>query len=451
MTIRLASFGMRGYIGESLTIRTVMDFAAAFGTFVDGGKVLLARDTRYSSPMLHSAVTASLISCGCEVLDLGVCPTPMLQFSVKPMGAAGGVSITGGHHGMGWNSISLIGADGAFLEPSGGETVLDIFHAGDFLRKRSGQIGGVQVVEGFDQEYFAALASHVDVKSIRNAGLKVMIDPLCGAGCPYLPTFAREMGFNLIAVNDQASGYLPREAEPRPRSALQMASFIRHVSGQVGFVLSSDMCRMSMVTESGEPTSEEYTFAVIADYVLSRKPGVVVTNCCTTQTIDDVAARHGSRVVKTPVGQAFIISALEDELGVIGGEGSGSAMLPAFNRGFDGFLMMALVLEAMAVKQLPLSGLLNALPRYHIIKRSLACGSRTGYGALETIKTRLYEFGDVEGFDMTDGLRINWADGWLHARASHTEQIVRVISESKDRELAEKRADMLLRLIGSAI
>jgi len=232
---------------------------------------------------------------------------------------------------------------------------------------------------------------------------------------------------------------------------LQMASFIQHVKGQVGFVLSSDMSRMSMVSESGEPTSEEYTFAVIADHILGRKPGIVVTNCCTTRTIDDIAARHHSRVVKTPVGQAYIVSAVEDEMAVLGGEGSGSAMLPSFSRGFDGFLMMALVLEAMAVRQLPLSELLKNLPRYHIIKRSVACGSRKGYSALENIKERVYEFGDVDSFDMTDGMRMNWKDGWLHARASHTEEIVRVISESTNRELAEKRGDMMLRLIGSVI
>lgn len=451
MTLRLASFGMRGYVGDSLSLRTVMDFASAFGTFVDGGRVLLARDTRYSSPMLHSAVAASLMSCGCEVLDMGVCPTPMLQFSVKPLGAAGGVSITGGHHGMGWNSITLIGSNGAFIEPVGGETVLDIYHAGDYLRRGADSIGVVREISDFDDAYFAALAGHVNVDAIRNARLRVMIDPLVGSGCSYLQTFAQKFGFTLIAVNDRPSGYLPREAEPRPRSALQMASFIQHVQGQVGFVLNSDMSRMSMVTETGEPTSEEFTFAVCADHVLRRNPGTVVTNCCTSRMIDDIAGRNSSQVVKTPVGQAYIVSALEDESGVIGGEGSGSVAMPSFSRGFDGFLMMALVLESMALRQQPLSGLLNNLPRYHIIKRSVPCGSGTAYSALENLKERLYEYGDAEDFEMTDGLRVNWSDGWVHARASHTEQIVRVISESKDRDVAEKRADSMLRMIGRAV
>ncbi|HMO50024.1 MAG TPA: hypothetical protein PKE26_04020 [Kiritimatiellia bacterium] len=451
MTLRLANFGMRGFVGESLTIRAVMDFASAFGTFVEGGRVVLARDTRYSSPMLHAAVSASLIGCGCDVLDLGVCPTPMLQFSVKRLGATGGVSITGGHHGMGWNSISLIGSDGALIEPVGGEAVLDIYHAGDFLRRRTGELGRTVDVEDFADNYFAALRSRPAVDAIRRANFTVLIDPLGGAGCPYLPTFAHELGFRLIGINDQPSGYLPREAEPRPRSALQMASFIRHVGGHAGFVLSSDMSRMSMVTETGEPVSEEYTFAVIADYILHRQPGVVVTNCCTTRTIDDIAARQGCRLVKTAVGQAYIVSALADESGVVGGEGSGSAILPAFNRAADGFLMMALVLEAMAVRQLTLSELIRSLPRYAILKRSVACGSRTGYGAIESIKERLDEFPETNDVDLTDGLRLNWPDGWLHARASHTEQVIRVISEAQDREIADQRAETMLRMIGALI
>lgn len=382
---------------------------------------------------------------------MGVCPTPMLQFAVKPLGAAGGVSITGGHNGMGWNSLSLIGEDGALLEPGDGETVLDFFHAGDFIRRRSSEIGLVRPAGAFVDPYFSAMCEQVNTEAIRKAGFTVMIDPLGGAGCPYLTRFAAEAGFTLVAVNDQPSGYLAREAEPRPRSAQQMASFIRHVKGHAGFVLSSDMARMSMVTEKGEPVSEEYTFAVIADYVLSRQAGAVVTNSCTSRIIDDIAAGRGSRVVKTQVGQAYITAALEDEYGVVGGEGSGSVVLPAFSRGSDGFLMMALVLEAMAVRGRSLSALIAGLPRYHIVKRSMACDSRVGYRAIDQMRENLDELGTPSAVDMTDGLRLNWSGGWLHARASHTEKIVRVISEDVVKDLAEQRAEHMLRMIGALI
>ena len=449
-TLRISSFGIRGFVGESLTPKVIIDFTSAFATFLEGGRVLVGRDTRYSSAMIHSAVVSSLLSAGCEVHDYGVCPAPMLQFSVKAAGAAGGISISGGHNPMGWNALTLLDNDGALLTPLGGEAVLDVFHAGDYRKQDWQHMGAVREVGDFVDPYFDALEKHIDVEAIRAAKLTALIDPVGGAGCAYLEPFARRFGFALVPVNAQPSGYLSREAEPRPRSALQMASIIRHLKGDVGFVLSSDMGRLSLVTEDGEPASEEYTFAVIADHVLGRRAGPVVTNCCTTRTIDDIAARYKVPVIKTPVGQAYVIAAVMDEQGVIGGEGSGSVTLPDFSRGFDGFLMMALILEAMAKRGKSLSSLIKALPRYHIVKKRVLCDSRRGYRALEMLKDNLRASpgGKV---DYTDGIRVDWEDGWVHVRASQTEQMVRVISESRNRQVAAQRADDLARSIEQEI
>lgn len=449
MTLRIASFGIRGYVGQSLTPKVVVDFASAFGTYVNGGRVLVGRDTRTSSPMFHSAAVSALLSCGCEVVDFGVCPAPVLQFSVVPRRAAGAVSISGGHNGMGWNAVSLIGADGAMVEPVGGELVLDTLHGGDFLKRDHLHLGALVPAGDFETPYFDALEAQLNVDAIRAAGLTALIDPVGGAGCAYLDPFARRIGVSLVAINAQPSGYLAREPEPRPRSALQIASFIRHAKGDAGFVLSSDMGRLSVVTEDGEPASEEFTFALIADHVLSKRPGTVVTNCCTTRMIDDIAARHGARVVKAPVGQAHVLSALADEGGVIGGEGSGSVALPAFSRAFDGFLMMGLVLEAMAEQKCSLSAMLRRLPRYHIVKRRVSCGARQFYRVLEMLSEHLEAAGGQ--VDHTDGIRVDWDDGWIHARASKTEQLIRVISESKDRALAERRAEEAMRVIEQGI
>ena len=445
-TLRVTSFGIRGFVGESLTPRVLIDFASAFATFVEGGRVLIGRDTRYSSQMIHSAVVSGLLSAGCEVVDFGICPTPIVQFSVVPMKAAGALSISGGHNPMGWNALMLIGADGSFLSPLGGETVLDVFHAGDFRKADWQHMGSVQNANDFSTPYFDALEKHINVPAIRKAGLTALIDPVGGAGCSFLESFAARFGFSLVPVNAQPSGYLAREAEPRPRSALQMASIIKRLGGHVGFVLSSDMGRLSLVTEDGEPASEEYTFAVIADHILGKRTGTIVTNCCTTRTIDDIARSRNATVVKTPVGQAFVVSALMDEQGILGGEGSGSVALPAFSRAFDGFLMMALVLEAMAEKGKPLSELIKGLPRYHIVKKRVLCDSRKGYHALEILRDRLVDQAGGR-VDHTDGMRVDWDDGWVHARASQTEQMIRVISEAKNRAVAEQRAEDISRII----
>lgn len=412
--------------------------------------MLLGRDTRYSSPMLHSAVVSGLMSAGCEVLDLGVCPTPILQFCVKHYQAAGAISISGGHNESGWNSLTLISADGAFLEPIGGETVLDIFHAKDFEKRKWDAMGTLQSREDYVEPYFDALEKHLNVEAIRKAKFKVLIDPVGGAGCAFLEPFAKRLGLTMVPVNGVPSGYLAREAEPRPRAALQMASIIGHLGADAGFVLSSDMGRLSLVSEKSEPASEEYSFAVIANHVLAKTPGTVVTNACTTRTLDDVVKAKGASLVKTKVGQAHVVSALADEQGVLGGEGSGSVVLPAFSPAYDGFVMMGLVLEAMAEARKPLSKLLEALPRYHIVKKSVRCRYKDAYRALEALEKHWRDEG--EGVLATgDGIRLEREDGWVQARVSRTEQMVRILSEAAERSVAQQRAEAVVRMVEQVI
>jgi len=466
MQLRLASFGLRGFIGESFTPKVMMDFASAYATFTDGGTIFIARDTRDSSPMMATAVTTGLLAAGCNVVDFGICPTPILQHRIaaSALPIAGAVSISGGHTGMGWNAISLIGPDGAFLPPSSGGNVLDFYHGGDFLRATWESIGSLQTsaeyarsLSSSDNEqpepslstpYFDALENLVDTEAIRKQDFTVVIDPVGGSGCGFIAEFAERLGFRLIPVNAEPSGYLPREPEPRPRSALPIASMIQHVGGDVGFVLSSDMGRLSLVSETGEPFSEECTLPILVDHFTTAQKGVVVTNTCTTRTIDDIAAARNCRVVKTPVGQASIVAALCDEDGLIGGEGNGSACIPTFSRGFDGFAMMAIVLEAMALNATDgLDALVHRLPLYHISKRRVYGAEGGTYQQLERLSESLYA--DPEGGEIShiDGIRVDWEDGWIHIRMSKTEQMIRVISEAREMETARTRRDKIIQLL----
>ena len=454
-SLRLASFGVRGRVGASLTPRVILDFAAAFGAYLNGGRVLLGRDTRYSSPMLHDAALSSLLAAGCEVLDFGICPTPVLQYCVRNYEADGALSISGGHKNAGWNTLTLIDRQGAFLEPVSGEHVLELFHAGDFKRCNWQNMGTVKETTGFFETYLDDLEQHIDAEKLRKAHFTVLIDPVGGAGCPFIEPFARRFNLKLIPINATPAGYLAREAEPRPRSALQMAGIISHVNGNVGFLHSSDFAKTSLVTETGEPASEEYTFAIIAQHLLNRIVGsdaksdlskTIVTNACTTRTIDDIAARHHAPLIKGRAGQAHIVAKALDEQATLGGEGSGNIVLPAFTPAYDGFLVMALILEAMAHSGEPLSSLLNDLPRYHIVKNDRRCGSRAAYYAQERLKEG---FGSEPGAEvsLTDGIRVDWEDGWIHARPSHTQKTMRVISEAVTREEAVARAERAMRII----
>jgi len=445
--LRLSSFGIRGFAGESLTPEVAIDFASAFGTFVDGGRVLIGRDTRLSSDMVHAGVISGLQATGCEVLDLGICPTPMLQFSVSRYQASGAIAISGGHMRMGWNAITLISANGAFLDPLSGEAVLDVFHARDFRKPGWNRIGSVTATDDFSEPYLNALESHLDTASIQHAGLTVVIDAANGAGCRFLPRFAKRLGFRLVAINAEEAGFMARDPEPRPRNARQAASIIPIVKADIGFVTCSDFSRVSLVSEDGETASEEYTFPLVADHVLRRTPGVVVSNCCTTRMVDDIAAIHECRLVKTPVGQAYIMAALADENGMIGGEGNGGVSVPRFSRAVDGLLTMGLILESMAQHPGKISTRLHELPRYHIVKRQVYSEPRHCYRILELIQQHVASWAPDAHLDLTDGLRMDWKDGWLHVRASQTEPMIRIISEARQRDQAESRAMDMVRML----
>ncbi|MCK5851110.1 MAG: phosphoglucosamine mutase [Kiritimatiellae bacterium] len=449
-TLRLANFGIRGSIGDSLTPEVIIDFASAFGTFIDGGRLLVARDTRASSPMIHSAVISGFLSAGCDVIDFGICPTPILQHAVEKHQAQGAVSISGGHNRMGMNALTLIGSKGAYIEPVGGETVLDIYHARNFLKKDWDQLGSVSECSDYTDTYFDALEKHVDAEAIRKAGFTVLIDPVNGAGCRFIKSFAKLFGLKMVPINDDEDGHPAHDPEPRPRNARQVASLIPHLNADIGFVTSSDMGRLSFVCEDGRTPSEEYTFAVIANHVLKRQSGVVVTNCCTTRMVDDIARAHNATIVKTPVGQAYIISSLADEDGVIAGEGNGSVALPDFSMGCDAFLMMALTLESMAQNGRKISELIGELPEYHIVKKTIYTAAQRGYRALEIVSKNT-QWIDNGKIDITDGIRVDWDDGWLHMRASHTEPMIRIASESTSKRKAENRAVTIARLLEQSL
>jgi len=445
--LKIGISGVRGIVGDSITPKLVMDFAAAFGTYLNSKPVLVGRDTRISGPMLQAACLASLLSTGCDVLDLGICPTPILQVMVKKWKARGGISITAGHNDIKWNALTFINREGTYLNPFQGAEVLDIYHLGRFKKASTDGLGQMRNVAQDADEYFTGLRAFLDAEAIRKAGLKVVIDSSNGAGAYFLERLAGVFGFELIPVNNEPNGFFPHDPEPRPRNAQQVVSILKVVGADIGFLLNSDVSRISIVTETGESLSEEFTFPLVADEYLKDHCGPVVTNLSTSRMIEDVARNRGCPLVRTKVGQSYAIQSLLQEEAVLAGEGSGGVALAAFHPAFDGFLTMGFILETMARQRKTISRLVGELPRYHIVKEKIYCPPLKVHSVVSEVKN----FFRGREIDTSDGVRVEDKSGWVQVRASGTEPMIRIIAEDELKNKARERADEVINFINVLI
>lgn len=445
--LKIGLSGVRGIVGDTLTPELIMDFASAFGTFLNSKKVLLGRDTRISGPMLHSATTSTLLAAGCDVVDMGICPAPILQFMVKKLKAKGAISISAGHNDAEWNALTFINQEGTYLNSYQGEEVLDIYHLGKFKKVSTDKLGRMSLHTDDLDSYFDKLSKFLDTNAIKNAGYKVVIDACNGGGAGIVDVFCKRLHCELIPVNNEQTGFFPHDPEPRPRNAAEVASITKIVKADVGFLLNSDVSRISIVAEDGETLSEEYTLPLIAGYFLRKRPGAVITNYSTSRMIEDVSRCLDCRVIKTKVGQSDCIQTLIEEDGVMAGEGSGSVAIREFQPAFDGFLAMGMILEMMAVKSKKISELVKELPKYHIMKEKIYCPPVKAHSIVSEIR-KLYAPQEVT---IHDGIKVEWKDGWVHIRASATEPMIRIISESLSKEKAQERLEKAANFISQQV
>ena len=445
--LKIGISGVRGIVGETIVPELVMDFASAFGTYLQTKKVLVGRDTRISGPMLHEAVLSSLISAGCDVLDLGICPTPILQFMVRKLEAGGAVSITAGHNDLKWNALTFIDQEGTYLNVFQGEEVLDIYHLGKFDKAVVDHLGKLEKTEDYLDNYFAYLKKYLNAEAIKRANLKVIIDPCSGAGAGFIDVLSRSLDFELIPVNNEPNGYFPHDPEPRPRNAQEVASVIKVVKADVGFLLNSDVSRVSIVAENGEMLSEEFTFPLIANEYLKRRQGTVITNPSSSRMIEDVAKKRKCPLMKAKVGQSYSIQTALSEDAVIAGEGSGSVAVLEFQPAFDGFLTMGFILEIMASRKKRISELVAELSRYHIVKEKIYCPPTKVHSVVHEVKKLFID----RKTDSSDGIKVEDEEGWVHIRASATEPMIRIIAEDRSREKARERAEEVMNFISTLI
>ena len=438
--LKLSVSGVRGIIGQAITPELIIDFASAFGTRLAAGPIVVGRDSRNSSPMLSAGVVSALLATGHDVIDLGLCPTPVIEFQVKRQKAAGAVSITGGHNPASWNALNFINGQGTYLNEFQGQELLDLYHLNCFqpvfLKKTPGVIRELNP----EEPYFDWLLSRLNLPAIKQAHFKVVADPVNGAGSKLIDQLFDLLGAQLMAINNEANGYFPHDPEPRPRNAMEVSSLVKITGADIGFLLNSDASRLSLVSENGETLSEEYTLPLLASYYLKKHPGPVVTNLSTSMMIDEVAKEKKVSVIRTRVGQSAIIQAMLEEKAAVAGEGSGGLAFDYFQPAFDALAAMALFLELLAVEGQKLSALVERLPRYHIVKDSLVCPAHRLHTLVAEVK-KLYPGVEI---NQMDGLRIDKKDLWIHVRASATEPLIRIMAESSSPHRAQTEVDKIM-------
>ena len=431
--LRISSVGLRGIVGEGLTAAHVVDFASAFGTLVEPGRPLfLGRDPRASGLMIREGVLAALTACGHEVVDLGIVSSPTIQHTIRRHDGAGGISISASHNRAEWNALKFFGKRGTYLSTAESGELLDIYHLRKFDYRDWTGVGKVREDHGAIDEYLDDLARVFDFKSLKR--FRVVVDCCNGSSSLILRRLNERFGFDFILINEKLQGvqFAHDPVISAETIGLQLAPLMRPMRADAGFQFDVDSDRVGIATEQGEAVSEELILPMIVDWLLPRVPGkIVITNLSSTRLVEDVAARHGGRVVRVPVGRQAAIDALSayrSEQIAAAGEGTGAVMMPQFEFIYDGIASMFAILSLLAERGVGLSEILRGYPRYCMLKGEAPLTSTR----IPDLMSMLQDQYSDAVFDRTDGVRADWPDRWFHVRVSQTEPIVRVICERKE-------------------
>ncbi len=430
--------GIRGIVGETLTPAAVIDFSTAFGAWAvanaaatgssDRPRVIIGRDSRPTGPMVAAAAAAGLMAVGCDVIDVGVAPTPTIMLRVETLGAAGALAITASHNPAPWNALKLIGPRGMFLLPEEAADVL-ARHAAKQALVPWDRVGRISSDATAIEDHITRILEQemVAVADIRARAPHVVLDCGRGAGGTLTPELLTRLGCRVEGIDLEPDGLFTRNPEPIPENLGKLCARVRESGADLGLAHDADVDRLALVTEDGVAVGEECTLALVVRYLLGRGvAGPVVTNLSTSSMVEKIAAEHGAETRRTPVGEIHVAEALRQSGGAIGGEGNGGVILSSLHFTRDAPLAAALILSFLAQGSAPLSALVAALPRTPMLKRAFPL---TG-GVPDDLVERLRAVLPGAEVDTRDGVRLATAAEWIHVRASNTEPILRVIGES---------------------
>jgi len=439
-TLKISISGVRGVIGESLTPTLLTRFAQAFGTYVGARTIVIGRDPRTSGEMVKQAVVAGLLSSGCRILDIGICPVPTIQLLVRHHRAHGGIAITASHNPAEWNALKFIGQGGFFLNTGQARELLDIYHQGEYTRVGGAEMREVAELSGATDLHIQTIMEALGRLPTRQKRLRVVLDACNGAGSLVGPKLLAALGAEVITINATPNGSFPRPAEPLAENLGDLCAAVKAQQADVGFAQDMDADRLAIVSEEGVAIGEEYTLLLATVQVLGKNSGPVVANLSTTSALQEVGKRFGCPLFLSKIGEVNVTEEMQKRSAVIGGEGNGGIIYPRINFARDSLVGMALILHLLAETGQTITGLVNTLPRFAMIKEKLVCPSDKISVVLRMLR---HEYADYP-MDLRDGVKVSLPNGWFLVRGSNTEPIIRVIAEAPSETTArEIVADVL--------
>lgn len=457
MTLIKSISGIRGTIGgasgDTLNPLDIVKFTSAYATFigknVEAGRrplVVVGRDARISGEMVRSVVCGTLLGMGFDVVDLGLATTPTTELAVRHHKADGGIIITASHNPTQWNALKLLNSEGEFLTAADGAEVLDIAAREDFLYADVDSLGTYSVDSDFDSRHIEDVLALelVDVEAVKARKFRVCVDAINSVGGVILPRLLDALGVEYTILNGEPTGRFAHNPEPLEKNLQGIMSEVRKGGYDMGIVVDPDVDRLAFISEDGTMFGEEYTLVSVADYVLAHTPGNTVSNLSSTRALRDVTLRHGGQYFASAVGEVNVTTKMKSANAVIGGEGNGGVIYPASHYGRDALVGIALFLSLLAERKQTLTELRATLPEYFIAKNRIDLTPDTD---IDAILSRVKEMYSNEQVTDIDGVKIDFADKWVHLRKSNTEPIIRVYSEASTIDEADSLGKKIMKIV----
>lgn len=441
MSLMISVSGIRGIFGTDLTPENLTRFTAAFGSWTDSGKIVVGRDTRVTGQICEDIVAATLQSMGCDVVKVGVVPTPTVAMAVLNHEADGGIIISASHNPEDWNALKLLNGKSEFLDEEQGKDVIRISEEQSYSYKKFDGVGTVTTDDKALERHIQQILEldYIDPDLIASKNFSIAIDPVNGTGAIALPPLLKALGVDTIhAINDDPNGIFAHNAEPLPEHLQDICALVKEKNSDLGIVTDPDADRLALVTNKGNLFGEEYTQAAAFDFLLDKKAGPCATNLSSSRVAEDVAKKYGQKCYRSSVGEINVVKKMQQVSAVIGGEGNGGVINPDLHYGRDALVGVAMILQMLAERDISSDRYRNSLPDYYMRKDKMQLADINGAALLKKAES-LYENHQP---DTTDGVKIDFEDGWVHLRKSNTEPIIRIYSEgtspAKARELAEE-------------